>query len=285
MDAATYLVSFLVLLALVRPHVARTRHAVPKAALRVRAGLSYVRRTRVVLLLACALFAIGVAFPMLLATIPVLTYERFGAHAQITGLLVTCYGAGMAAGSVLAYFLLGRLPRRPLGIGAMICLVIPLWLLVLRLGPAGVGAVLFCSAMFIPITSSLIGSSVTLQTPQSLRPQVMTIVVTSENLAGPLAYVIVGPVLQGVGVQPVFVIVAAMWSMAGLAFIAAMRARGKAAGQAGQGAVSQAEGNRGDGGATAGARSVRQASWAPATTGQTGSRRRLRQATMERKFQ
>ncbi|MEU6578111.1 MFS transporter [Streptomyces sp. NPDC046805] len=222
-DAATYLASFLLLALFVRRQT--KRRPVPSAEpTGMAVGLRYVFGNRIIKHLGIALFLMGIALPMLMAALPVLTYLRYGADPKITGFLVTSYGAGMALGSVMAYMAFARYSRQFLGTVGMICVVIPLWVLISTPSPVVVGVALFVSGLFIPVNSSIIGTLVTLRTPEGIRPQVMTVVVTSENLAGPLAFALAGPLLQALGLATVFALVAAMWTGAALAFLVALRA-------------------------------------------------------------
>ena len=59
---------------------------------------------------------------------------------------------------------------------------------------------------------------ITTRTPEALRPKVLTAVITFAMLAGPLGLIVVGPLLQNIGPQPVFGLVAAGELAAALVF-------------------------------------------------------------------
>ena len=69
-----------------------------------------------------------------------------------------------------------------------------------------------------------------MRTPEALRAKVMTAVLTTAMLAGPLGMVVVGPLLAGLGPAPVFLLVATGQVLATIPFaIVAFRHQGRAA--------------------------------------------------------
>jgi hypothetical protein len=64
---------------------------------------------------------------------------------------------------------------------------------------------------------------ITVRPPESLRPKVVTAVMTISALIGPLGFLAVGQALQHVGVNVVFLAIAAAFSAGALAFAAALR--------------------------------------------------------------
>ena len=57
-----------------------------------------------------------------------------------------------------------------------------------------------------------------MHTPEALRPKVMTAVITAAMLASPLGLLIAGPLLEGLGPQSVFLLVAAGETLAVIPF-------------------------------------------------------------------
>jgi hypothetical protein len=63
----------------------------------------------------------------------------------------------------------------------------------------------------------------TVRTPETLRPKVMTAVMTISNVIGPLGFLAAGFGLQYVSLTPVFLLVAGGFTLGALAFSAAVR--------------------------------------------------------------
>jgi predicted permease len=101
---------------------------------------------------------------------------------------------------------------------ALVALTLPIWLLGLDLPAIGVIAVLFTSSFFGPLVNAPLIGVITTRTPEALRPKVTTAVVTVALLAGPLALLVAGPLLESWGAQNVFFVVAAGQLLATLPF-------------------------------------------------------------------
>jgi hypothetical protein len=89
-----------------------------------------------------------------------------------------------------------------------VALTLPLFALAVDLPVPGVMAALFASSFFGPLVNAPLISAITLRTPEALRAKVMTAVLTTALLAGPLALLVAGPLLQSWGPRPVFLLVA-----------------------------------------------------------------------------
>lgn len=61
---------------------------------------------------------------------------------------------------------------------------------------------------------------ITMRTPEALRAKVMTAVLTTAMLAGPVGLLLAGPVLEAWGPRPVFLLVAAGQLLATIPFAA-----------------------------------------------------------------
>ena len=82
-------------------------------------------------------------------------------------------------------------------------------------------AVLFVSSIFGPLVNAPLIGVITTRTPEALRAKVMTAVLTFALLAGPVGLLVVGPLLQGIGVYRVFLVIAAGQTFASAIFAAA----------------------------------------------------------------
>lgn len=225
LDATSFLLSFAILALFV--HVRKEHVPVPDVeAKSILAGIRFLARDRLLRGMAAAILIFGLVFPILMASLPVLAFTRYGGDARIAGFLVGAWGGGTLAGSVLAFKAVERFELLPLAAAAEVCAMVPLWLLVLSLPAVGVAAILFLSGLFLPLVNAPMTSMLTTRTPSALRPKVMTAMVTADSLAGPLGYAAAGPALQLLGIRSTFAIVAGGASFAALAFLATARGAG-----------------------------------------------------------
>jgi predicted MFS family arabinose efflux permease len=162
---------------------------------------------------------------MMVAGLPVLAYDEFDASPNVAGAFFAALGAGAVIGSFAAVRIVPRHDPVRLGAISLVALTLPIWLLGLDLPAIGVMAVLFTSAFFGPLVNAPLIGVITTRTPEALRPKVTTAVVTVALLAGPLALLVAGPLLQSWGAQNVFFVVAAgeLISSLPFAFVALRR--------------------------------------------------------------
>jgi len=220
-DAATFAIAFVTLRFFVpnRPPLAPSDDSRG-----VLAGVRFLFRDRLLAsLLVTALF-LNAFGQMLFASLPVLAFEQFDQSSRIAGGFFASFGAGAVLGSLIAVKILHRFDPIRLGAAALIALTLPIWVLPLGLPAVGVMAVLFVSAVFGPLVNAPLIGVITTRTPQALRAKVMTAVLTFALLAGPLGLLVVGPLLEGIGVLRVFLVIAVGQTLASLPFaFAALR--------------------------------------------------------------
>jgi MFS family permease len=184
----------------------------------------YLASDRALRWMTAALLLVGIAYPLLMVALPVLTRVQFGGDPRTFGILVSANGLGLAVGSGLAIWLSGRWPIGRLGAIAAVGAMAPLWLLLQPLTPTITATVLAVSGTFIPTFSACLTSHFTLRPPDPVRPQVMTSVITAENLTGFAAYAAGGTLLAIAGVRPELVVVAIVGTACTLSLLIALRA-------------------------------------------------------------
>ena len=140
----------------------------------------------------------------------------------MAGAFFAAFGAGAVVGSVLAVKLVPRFDPIRLGAVSLVALTLPLFLLVLALPAWAVAAVLFTSAIFGPLVNAPLIAVITTRSPEALRAKVMTALLTTALLAGPIGLLLVGPLLQSLGSYAVFGIIAVGELAATLYFAAAV---------------------------------------------------------------
>jgi hypothetical protein len=208
LDGLSFLAAFVILLRSLPPRARGAADAAPQEARGIFAGARFVARHPVLRRITATALLFGLFFPPLLASLPVLTTQRYGGDARVAGLLYAAWGAGALLGTGAVLRLARRVP--PLRLGAIGCLgvALPMWVFVLPLTPLQFGLVLLVSGLFIPIINAPIISLIMLSSPDAVRTQVLTFVMTANLLAGPLAYLLTGPALDWLGLTPVYLLVA-----------------------------------------------------------------------------
>jgi len=227
-DAATYAFSFVVILTFVR---AGKRVAADASSRGVFAGLRYVRRDRILGPMMAAAAFINFTAQGLIAMLPVLAVRRFDADPKIAGFFFAAFGAGALIGSLLAAQIVRKVPLLKLAGLGIVGMALPLWPLALDVHWAVVIVLLAAFGFCAPLVNAPVLAIITVRPPESLRPKVVTAVMTISVLIGPLGFLAVGQALQHVGMKVVFLAIAAGFSAAALAFAAALR-RGEEEGDA-----------------------------------------------------
>ena len=215
-DAATYFISFLLILIFVpkrKPIEAPQQHG-------VLAGLTFVVRDSLLGPLALVVVSAGFFAAALSAALPVYAFEEFDGSSRIAGLFYTALGAGAVVGSVIAVFAVRRMkPLRLAGL-AVLAFAVPLWVLPLQPPVAVVFAALFTATLFTPLVNGPVVAVLTARTPEQLRAKVMTAVISVNTLAAPAGFLLAGQVIERWGIVPVFTAVAAGLSAMALGFAA-----------------------------------------------------------------
>jgi predicted MFS family arabinose efflux permease len=227
-DAATYAVSFVVILVFVR---AGKRYPADESSRGVFAGLRYVLRDRLLGPMLAAAAFINFVAQGLVAMLPVLAVRRFDADPKIVGFFFAAFGAGALAGSIVASQIVRKVPLLRLAALAILGMAAPLWLLALDLPWPAVMVVLAAFGFCAPLVNAPVLGILTVRPPQALRPKVVTAVMTISAVIGPLGFLVVGQALQYVGMSVVFLAIAAGFTVGALAFAAALR-RGEQEGDA-----------------------------------------------------
>jgi MFS family permease len=204
-DAATFAFAFVVLALFVpaRPPVAQDSESRG-----VLAGLRYLLGHRVLRVLGLTAMLVNGLAMMLVSALPVLAYDDFDASPRVAGAFFTAFGIGAVVGTLATMPLLGRFDPLRLGAVAFVALTIPLFALAFSLPAAGVMAALALSSFFGPLVNAPLMMVLTTRTPEALRPKVITALITTAMLAGPIGYLLAGPLLEAWGPNRVILLVA-----------------------------------------------------------------------------
>ena len=225
-DAATYVVSMLLVAAFVRPRRAvAVEHEVRP---RFFDGIRYVARDPLLRGWMVAFVVGDAAWMAFFAAVPVLVVSDYGSNPRIVGWIFAAFGVGAVLGNTGAW----RLQDRREGLWIIATLVygqaLPLWALVFHIPAVAVMGVLFVSGIFNGLVNPSIHALLTLSAPPAIRARVMSALATVFMLSSPLGLAFAGPVLSTAGAHPVLVTFAAVQTAA-MALISWLSVRARAA--------------------------------------------------------
>lgn len=218
-DAASFLLSFVVLVTWLPRPVRSLADAAPQESRGVLEGARYVLKSPLLRRVSGAALIFGFFFPLLLASVPVITEQRYDADPRVAGLLFAAWGAGALIGTFGVMRIAAKLPPMRLGAVAGVLLALPLWVLGLPLSAWQFGLVLFVSGVFTPMLNAPLITLILLRSPEHLRAKVITSVMTANLLAGPLGYALAGPAFERLGLTVVLLIVAGGVTLAALTLV------------------------------------------------------------------
>jgi predicted MFS family arabinose efflux permease len=221
-DAATFLVSFLIVLTL----VPKRRRLGIGAQQGVLAGLRFVARDSLLRPIAATVVGFGFFAAALAAALPVFAFDAFHGSARIAGLFYAALAAGAVVGSIAAVFVVRRVPPLRLAGLAILAFAAPLWLLPFEPPAFLVVAALFVATLFAPLVNGPVMGVLTARTPERLRAKVLTAVIAINTLAAPLGFVAAGQAIERWGVVAVFAALPAGMTALALVFASIALRRG-----------------------------------------------------------
>jgi MFS family permease len=173
------------------------------------AGLRYILRSRLLVVLCITMLAMEFFFTMFVTTLPVFAYSDYDQNARIAGVFYAAMGAGALLGMPIVWVVVRRFGALHVAAGALVLASIPKLLLGFPLPAIGVAAALVLQGIFGPLTGAPIFTVITTRTPAALRTKVLSAAIGVMFLTGPLGQIATGPLINAVGARTVFVIAAA----------------------------------------------------------------------------
>jgi len=215
-DAATYLVSFLLILALVPRRKPRAAAAGDEHG--VLAGLRFLVHDRLLAPIAVTVVCFGFVASGLSAGLPVYAYDQFDGSARIAGFFYAALGLGAVVGSVLAVAVVRKVPPLRLSGLGVLGFVLPIWVMPFLPPAPVVFTALFVAFMFTPLVNGPAIAVVTARTPEKLRAKVITAVIAASSVSAPLGFLVAGLVLEHWGLVPLFGMAAAGMTLMALVY-------------------------------------------------------------------
>jgi MFS family permease len=204
-DAATFGVAAIV----VALFVPRTR---PTAAAEKRgllAGVKYIRRSRLLVMLCVSTLTMEIFFTLLMTTLPVFAYSDYDQNARTAGVFYAAMGAGALLGMPVVAVVVRRFGALDVAAAGFVLASIPKLLLGILLPAVAVATVLVLQGFVAPLTGAPIFTVITTRTPAALRAKVLSAAVGLMFLTGPLGPIAAGPLINAVGARMVLTIAAA----------------------------------------------------------------------------
>jgi predicted MFS family arabinose efflux permease len=217
-DAATYAVSFLLVLAFVpRPGAPAATGDDEHGIL---GGVRFLRNDPLLGPIALVVIGFGFVSGGFSAGLPVYAYDVFDGSARLAGLFYSALGAGAVVGSLVAVGAVRKVAPLRLSAFAILGFAAPMWVLPLLPPAPVVATALFVAMCFTPLINAPTLAVLTARTPENLRAKVMTAVISINTVATPAGLLLSGQILERWGVVPLFAGVASGITLMGLAFCA-----------------------------------------------------------------
>ena len=217
-DAATYLVAFLLVLTLVPARKAAA--AAGAAGQKVLDGVRFLLRDPLLGPLAAIVVVTGFLSAGLSAGLPFYAYEEFEGSSRIAGVFYASLGAGALVGSIVAVGAVRKVaPLRLSGL-AMLAFAATLWALPFLPPWPVVVVALFVATFFTPLINGPLIAVLTSRTPEELRALVITAVISINTFAAPLGFLVAGQVLERWGLVPLFTATVAGVSLVAVSYAA-----------------------------------------------------------------
>src|SRR5438105_6608655 len=173
------------------------------------AGVRYILRTRLLVVLCVSTLTMEIFFTLFVTTLAVFAYSVYDQNARIAGVFYAAMGAGALLGVPVVPVVVRRFGALKAGAAGFVLASIPKLLLGIPLPAAGVAAVLVLQGFIAPLTGAPIFTVITTRTPAALRAKVLSAAVGLMFLTGPLGPIAAGPLINAVGARMVLVIAAA----------------------------------------------------------------------------
>jgi MFS family permease len=213
-DAATYLIAFVLVGLLVPRPLAVKRHE--GSAPRLLDGLRYLRTDKLLARLIASLIVLDGAFAAIIIAIPVLVFVDYAANARLAGVFLGSWGAGALVGNVTAYRKLSHgATHRTMALLFMIQAA-PLFILALAVPAFVIVLAMVVSGVANGLSNPTFHSMMTLRPPVAVRANVLTAFFTASAIGAPIAVMAAGAAFGPFGPRTVLAVGAGVELAVGL---------------------------------------------------------------------
>jgi predicted MFS family arabinose efflux permease len=216
-DAATYLVSFVLVGLFVHP----PEVALPADERGVLAGARFLFRDRLLRVWTPAFTLLDVAWQLLFASLPVLVVTHYGASAHILGWLFGGLGGGAIVGALLALRVAPRLDPLTLGPAAFVCQMAAMWVLAIPAPWFVPMTAMVAGGFCMSLVNSPIQALMMLRIPRHLRPQAMASFGVFNCVGSPIGLIVAGVALTHYDARAVLAVVLSLQTVAIATIVAA----------------------------------------------------------------
>lgn len=214
-DAATFLIAFVVVLTLVR---GGARVAQDDTSRGVTAGMRFLVKDKLLGPLTLTLIVLDGSANAISVAVPLLAFTHYHQDPRIAGWIFMGFGIGAVIGFMTVVKLLDRFRPVRLAAVGMLLLPLPIWAIVAVPPWPVVCAALVVCGMVMPLVNAPMMGILTTRPPAALRAKVMTTVLTASGLGGPGMRLLVGPVFTWQGNMGVWILLAGGMTVGALLF-------------------------------------------------------------------
>src|SRR5437764_2148734 len=136
------------------------------------AGVRYILRSRLLVMLCVSTLTMEIFFTLFLTTLPVFAYSYYDQNARTAGVFYAAMGAGALLGMPVVPVVVRRFGALQVAAAGFVLASIPKLLLGIPLPAVGVAAVLVLWGFVAPLTGAPIFTVITTRTPAALRAKV-----------------------------------------------------------------------------------------------------------------
>src|SRR5204863_4349463 len=172
------------------------------------AGVSYILRSRLLVVLCVSMLAMEFFFTLFVTTLSVFAFSDYDQNSRTAGVFYAAMGAGALLGMPVVPVVVRRFGALQVGAAGFALASIPKLLLGIPLPAAGVAAVLVLQGFVAPLTGAPIFTVITTRTPAALRAKVLSAAVGLMFLTRPLGQVAAGPLINASAARMVLVVAA-----------------------------------------------------------------------------
>lgn len=204
-DAISFLLAFAVVVSFLPSSVGRLTAPAARALF---SGVRALFRDRLLGPWTVSVGGFEAAWQMLVASLPVLAFVRYGGDPKVVGIALGGLGLGAVMGNLLAIRLLAHIEPARLAMVAKVLQVLAFWVLVVDLPRFGLAGVLLVTGLMSGLVTAPVTAIRTMRMPVDLRAATGAAFLTTMILMGAIGLAFIGPILDSWGAERALVVAA-----------------------------------------------------------------------------